>query len=950
MRNVIAGLAVVVCLLAGSTLAYAQSAQVVGSVKDESGAVIPGATATARNVETGLVRVVVSDAGGVYRLQALPPGTYSVKIELVGFKTVSRERLVLAIDQSTTFDAVLAAASVSEAVTVTADTPLVDTKQSTVATGISNQQIQDLPVASRRWIDLAMLTPGVSQDNIRGAFYRGNINIGAGTREYSNGFVVDGVNNTWAQMGEPRQNFAMDSIREFKVSSATYKSEFGLATGGMVSVVTKSGTNELHGSAFSFFRDKSITAKTFFETARPDFRRFQNGGTFGGPIVQNRTHFFVALERTDENQFFTVNAGGKWPDYEGTYKSQQYRWTYTAKVDHQLSSSQSVFFRASQEVEYRPIISAGGRVHPSNAYDFAVPRSSYVAGHTWVTRSGLINDFRLQYAYAKYEVAPPYSHGSWDSGDFSAGRVDMCTAVFTYPSLSLGGCGNSQMGPESRFQIKNDSSWVFRGHQLKFGLDFNYITFRSDSLGSPLGSWTFPKDVVYNVNDKTTYPTQYSNSLPTFAEIPTKQFATYLQDDWQIGKDLTVNAGLRYDRQFGAFNEDLTGLLARITDKLGPGRGFPLAIPFNSDTSARGDKNNFGPRLGLSWDATHDGRLTVRTGYGLFYENMRTLQNFGELTWPQAQSIIISNPSYPDPLQGKSRAQFMSTAAPNITVMNNDTVSAYAHQFSAGTSKMLGHDFGITADLIFVQRKSDRDTVDLNLPDKVTKVKPYPQFGRVSSWQSTADNQYRALLLKLDKRMSHGYQYLLSYTLSKSEDSSFQNVHADGYGYVQETSPGLADRRHRLVASGIVQLPWDMQASTIVDLRSSLPFNPTTSLDLNGDGYTGDIPAGVTRYSGCRALNLDAINTFRASKSLSAATAPTCATFVNVDLRISKVFLFGRGQRLEFIGQLFNIANRANFGLPANNITATTFGQTLSLLPNINAPSRQAEFAIRYLF
>src|SRR6185295_11908174 len=174
----------------------------------------------------------------------------------------------------------------------TGESPLVDTTASTVATSVSNEQIQDLPVASRRWIDLAMLTPGVSQDNIRGQFYRGNVNIGAGTREYSNGFVVDGVNNTWAQMGEPRQNFAMDSIREFKVSTSTYKAEYGLATGGLLTVVSKAGTNKVQGSGFLFHRDKELTARTFFETDKPPFKRYQYGATIGGPVVKDRTHYF----------------------------------------------------------------------------------------------------------------------------------------------------------------------------------------------------------------------------------------------------------------------------------------------------------------------------------------------------------------------------------------------------------------------------------------------------------------------------------------------------------------------------------------------------------------------------------------------------------------------------------------------------------------------------------
>ena len=167
------------------------------------------------------------------------------------------------------------AGTVQETVTVTGESPIVDTSRSDVSTNVSTTQIQDLPVASRRWIDLALLVPGTSQDNIRDQFYRGNVNLGAGTREYSNMFIVDGVNNTWAEMGEARQNFAMDSIREFKVSTSNYKAEHGLATGGLLTVVSKSGTNEVRGSGLLFFRDKALTTRTFFQTTKPDFRRYQ---------------------------------------------------------------------------------------------------------------------------------------------------------------------------------------------------------------------------------------------------------------------------------------------------------------------------------------------------------------------------------------------------------------------------------------------------------------------------------------------------------------------------------------------------------------------------------------------------------------------------------------------------------------------------------------------------
>src|SRR4051812_27778442 len=312
MRTWHVGLLALIIAVGYSSAAYAQNAQITGTIKDQSGAIIPGATVSSRNVDTGFTRTAVSDGSGEYRLVSLPPGRYAVTTELSGFSTETRPDIVLIIDQTATINFSLKPAAISETVTVTGESPIVDITKSDVSTSISTQQIQDLPVASRRWIDLAMLTPGTSQDNIRGFFYRGNVNLGAGTREYSNGFVVDGVNNTWAEMGEPRQNFAMDAIQEFKVSTSTYKAEYGLATGGVLAVVTKSGTNQMHGSGLAFFRDSRITAEEYPQkqldvtqnvpagTNKPLYHRYQYGGTLGGPIVQNKTHFFAAYEGTKE--------------------------------------------------------------------------------------------------------------------------------------------------------------------------------------------------------------------------------------------------------------------------------------------------------------------------------------------------------------------------------------------------------------------------------------------------------------------------------------------------------------------------------------------------------------------------------------------------------------------------------------------------------------------------
>ena len=954
--------------------ALAQNAQISGTLKDQSGAILPGATITAKNLATGLARTVVTDATGEYRVPALPPGTYALSAEMQGFTTERRPEVILVIDQDAVINFMLKPAAVSEVVSVVAESPIVDTTKSDVSTAVSTQQIQDLPVASRRWIDLAMLTPGTSQDNIRGFFYRGNVNIGGGAREYSNGFVVDGVNNTWAEMGEPRQNFAMDAIQEFKVSTSNYKAEYGLATGGLLTVVTKSGTNQLHGSGLLFFRDAALTAEEYPQkvldkqqnvaegTNEPDYHRYQYGGTIGGPIIQNRTHFFLAYEGTKEQQNFTINTNGIWPQYEGVFPSKQTRWTYNAKVNHQLSSTQSVFFRWGAEDEYRPIITTGGRTTPSASFDFGVPRQSAVMSHTWVVNPSTLNEMRFQYAYAKYQVAPPYSHGDWAPGDFEA-RLSYCTPVYSYPSVLVGGCGNAQMGPEHRYQIKDDFSHLIVGwggsHQWKTGLDYSYVPFEGDLTNSPFGSWTFPKDAVYNPADTTTYPTNYTESLPTYANIPTHTFAAYVQDDWKVRDGLTLNLGLRYDLQRGSFNEDIPGLLSKIEDKLGRNGTFPLDPSVVAQpTTGRGDTNNFGPRAGIAWDPQKNGITNIHAGYGMFYDNMRTLQNFGELTWPQAQQVIINRPSFPDPYQGGSRDQFVSTAPPNISVMSNATVNPYAHQLNVGVNRVVMRQYAVSVDWTYMNRYSDRDTVDPNIPDQATKQKLYPQFGRVSFWQSTSDNSYRALLVKVEKRMSHRYSFLSSYTLSSAKDNGFTNIQGDKYGYYKVERYGTADRRHRLVVSGIVQLPAQSQVSAIADFRSSLPFSPTSALgDLNGDGYTGDLPAGVLPGTGCRALNLDAINSVRTGRNLTPVSQVDCPGFSNVDLRFSKFFAIGGTNQVEFIAQLFNVFNRANFATPNGSITAANdtsgrplFGQSQSLLANINAPSRQAEFAVRWKF
>jgi hypothetical protein len=660
--------------------------------------------------------------------------------------------------------------------------------------------------------------------------------------------------------------------------------------------------------------------------------------------VKDKTHFFFAYERTDEDVFYTVNTRGVHPEVDGTFASDQWRYMWIAKLDHRISEKQNVWARVAWENEYRPNLTAGGI--QAEGFDFAVPRDSEVIGHTWVASDRFMNEFRFQRAFSKYEVSPAFSHGSFDAGDFSADRLALCDTEIWRPTLRTGSC-NDQMGPETRWQFKNDltyfnSRWA-GDHQFKMGVDYNYIEFQADIMNLFNGRFTFATDAPFDPNVQSTYPVQYIQSQPQFADRPVHHFSVYFQDDWSPTSNLTFNLGLRYDLQVGPFNEDIQDIQ------------FPMEIPFHQGADQRGDGNNFGPRIGFAWDPTESGRTVVKGGYGLFYDNIRTLLSMlGERTWHQAQQIIIANPGYPDPLGGRSREEFLSSAPPNIEVMANDFENPYAHHYNLGVSRQLSSDFALSVDLTHVRRYADLNqnpTININYP--VNGVRPYPQFGRVQEDRSSMDNRYTGFYVKLDKRLSNRYQYLVSYTWSDSEDKEFRNDDLTRTGFVlSDWYPAQADRRHRLVASGIVQLPYDIQLSAIMDLRSSLPFEVNTGTDVNADTYTNDLAPGTTFRSGCRDLNIDAANAYLTAIRLPGVSESSieCPGFANVDLRGSKFFNFGGGQRLELIIQALNLLNEANFNVPIGNLRSSSFGQVTDILPNINAPSRQIEVAVRFSF
>jgi hypothetical protein len=954
----VAALVVSVLFLAAPRSVTAQAgAAIDGTVKDEQGAVLPGATVTIRNVETGFERSVVTESEGRYRFQALQPGTYILKVELQGFAAQEVRDIVMTIGLELRRDFTLRIQALAETVTVTGESPVVDTTKSEVAGVVTQQQIQTLPVNSRQYLNLALLMPGTSQDAAR-AFYN-NVTIGAGGSFYSNAFLVDGVTNTWAEQGEPRQNFPQSAVREFKVNTTQFKAESGLATGGLVSVVTKSGTNDLHGDGFEYFRDRSLNARNVFETSKPDFRRNQFGVSVGGPIQRDKMHYFAAVERTQTDEFLTVNTGKPqfYASVEGTFPKPSHTNLYTARVDRQISSQQSMFVRYAQEDEKRTCFNCGGNAAANSGFDQTIPRRSAVFGHTWVPSSTRLNEFRFQYAYSMYQIAPTGTPILADVGNYTAARlgIQRIQRRFVFPSLTYGG-NFDELGPEHRWQLKDEytlniGDW-HGTHDVKIGADFSYIPFKDDSPGNLNGQYTFGSDQFFNPNDPASIanlknPILYTQQdVPSVVSQPTRHFAGFAQDDWKPRANLSLSLGVRYDLQICSFNE-----CDNIKDNLAQ-KSRPL--PF-VDLGSRGDRNNFGPRVGVVYDVASNGRGVARAGYGVYYDNIRTLINmFDEPRDLATRTIIISNPPYPDPFLGQDPLKFISTAPPNITIMANNFVNPVGQTANAGYTQQIGRDLAVSVDGVYTRVRYDRKVFDLNVRPTPTGSgpRPDPTWGRIDQEQSSSDSKYRAMYVRLDKRMSRRHQFLISYTLANAEDNNPANRWVNQLRMSDDVGPSTVDRRHTLVASGAVLLPYDVQFGAVWTLRSSLPFNAVAGRDLNGDGFSTDYVPGTTRNQGDRDLNLNLVNAWRAQNGLQPIPASNIdsSRFNSVDVRASKMLSLGGRTKLEVIAQVFNVFNTKNLLAPftspqVTNALSDSFGRILTA-----RPGTQAELAARIVW
>ena len=925
-------LALTAAIFPASIAAQGSTGRINGFVLDEQGGTLPGVLVTIRNQQTGVVRTLISKPDGRYDFPALSPGKYTVRVELQGFGVEEVRDIEVTIGLERTVDFNLKIKGVSAEVVVRAESPVVDTTKAEVSGLVTQQQIEMLPINSRQYLSLALLVPGTTIDATRNFF--ATVNVGGSMTFNGTGNVVDGMINNWVEDGEPRQDLPQEAVEQFKVTNSSFKAEFGLATGGVVQTVTKSGTNLFRGTFFEYYRDKSLNSKGVFEKVKPEYQRNQFGGSGGGPIVKDQVHFFGSLERTNVDEFYTVNTGQSqlYSAVEGTFPLASDRTLYSGRVDWQVNNSQSLFGRFLGEKDFTPCNGCGGTTASSNDQD--IPRESLVVGHTWIRGAKALNDFRFQWAHAAF-YGYPGGTKIWTSvGEFPQERVSRGSRQYRFPSLGYGS-NYDDLSPETRWEFR-DTYALNRGrHDLKFGGEINYNPYTVDNalnLVDTGGTYQFTKDQLFDPNNPATIAaltgaSSYSALLAgTSTSHPTKYYVGFIQDDWKLRSNVTVNLGLRYERLYGNANEDLDP------------DSFPRPLPY-VDVSVRGDKNNFGPRLGAVWDLKGNGNTVVRGGWGMYYGHIRLLGTLGEFNNYKSVTVTIPNPSYPDPFGGRDPHEFISSAPPNITVVDNHMVQPLAYQTSGGLSQRLTSTLALHVDAVVNNTKGDYKTQDLNRRNPATGIRPDLTYGRIDQVQPAAELRYRAVYTKLERRFANNYQYLFWYTYTHSTDNAPMARFIDQFSpNLYDFGPSNGERRHAIVGSGSVLLKYDFTLGMLWTYRSQLPWSATAGRDLNNDTFTTDLVPGTTRNSGSRDLNLDAVNAWRATNGLAAVTTIDTSRINLFDLRVSKRIKLPNERRIELLVQAFNLFNTKNLqaqfgGGRQGNALSNSFGLITSARP-----------------
>jgi outer membrane receptor protein involved in Fe transport len=967
------------CLLLAAVAAFAQSQATTGNIEgrviDPNGAAVPGVTVTATNQETGLAKTADTDTDGIYRIIFLPPGKYRVTTGgTKGFAGADYGNVTVTVGGQTPLDIQLKLGGTTTMVDVSAEGQIVETTRTAVSSTVNERAIQNLPVNGRNFLDFATLTPGVVREPTR----QGDLTVG-GQKGTLNSLQIDGADSNNTFFGQsfgrtgtrPPYQFSEESVQEFQVNQNGFSAEFGRAGGAVINVVTKSGTNQWHGSAFEYFRDESLNSNTPILTARrakrPKSQINQFGGTVGGPIKKDRAFFFAAFDGqrssipnvVDAPNFFAQTAAiqALLAPKMGTYNVGRDQNVFMVKTDIRLNNSNQLILRFNQQNFTGNNNENGGPLSVEEHSGNSVAKTTTFSGSLTSTLSSrVINEFRFQFGR-----------------DSEPGTAN---SAVTEARIQTGGgflqLGRNNFSPREttikRWQFIDNVTYARGAHSLKFGADLNFDRIFNFFPGLFSGQYTFNSYALFASNTPASFTQNFPGAGTTGGTThpDLSEYGFFGQDDWRVNPKLTLNFGLRYDYQ---------KLAAPTVNN--PSAAL-AAVGLSTVTRVR-DGNNFAPRFGFSY--AFDEKTVVRGGYGIFFARTTAImlgtahsQNGLQVSGVTLNCVTgLPAPclTYPAIFTSLPAAG----ASPSLYLFSRDYAQPYVQQGRLGVERELIRNLSLSVTYLFYKGVHLSRTRDVNLGVPVATTftdssgqaftvlrhpaaRPIPGFARISLFESTADSRYNGLAVELKRRFTRGFQFIMAYTYSSAKDNKPDQtmvvVGVDDNKGVQNNLDISADWgrsdldiRHRFVFSPVYEIGtvakdnavasaflsnWTF--SGIVTMQSGFAYSALISGDANRDGNSAtDRVPGTAR---------------------NAFTTPSIYVF---DTRVTKSFKFGEKYNVSFIAEAFNLFNRSNiatvntgrYGLSGTTLTnpalSTPFGFARTFLGE-----RQIQLAARFRF
>ncbi|HKP45481.1 MAG TPA: TonB-dependent receptor, partial [Pyrinomonadaceae bacterium] len=840
---------------------------------------------------------------------------------------------------------------------------------------------------------------------------------------------VDGGDNKDNVVGSMLQNFAYESIQEFQVLQHRWTAESGRSVGGVVNVISKSGSNEFHGSGFFNFRNQSLRAKDFFEKQttdpKPDYNREEFGGSLGGRIVKDKLFFFGAIERFRERQNLLVNPAllPQISAIPGVTASPTIPLPYndtllTIKIDHHISDKQSMFYRYAFQKNDSP----NDQFDPGQPGDLANGNtntnklSSFVINHSYTFSPRVLNQFSFQYQNFENNILGVTTNPN-----------------LVFPSVQSGANVNvPQQTKERKFQFRDDISMLRGRHDLKMGINYihteltgffffganGYQIFFFDDPLTIVNNLVSPNCQDLNGNglaDDRCYPQgfatpgavneiTFSTGAGDTSQPPFHQLALYFQDDFKVTPRLTLNLGVRWDANIKILVDQTNNRTMRLLRQLNNQRAQAIAGDAELLTRTTPSYKEFQPRVGFAWDVHGNGDTVVRGGYGIFYDQIfQNLTLFSKQQGnPTIYQTVLDLNSTGSVGTGQTAAfRFGVDPLPAPAVIDNTQLEfggfgrindprlqdPYVQKWSIGLESKIGGNYVLSSD--YVHTLGLHENRVLNVNPRIPNVCPpgaavsvtCPRGGttryfdqafvaaglgagrleQINMFTSTNRSRYDSWATTLRRRTSKTL-FSLSYVLSSSKGWGGQptaSYSGNGIAVTPETQfapgefgPTRIDERHRIVASGLFELPWGFQIAPILQFATARPYSLNAGADIDGDGRStvdrvctgfsaqallqaslaGTVPAGAT----ARGCTQTPVNSQRSGFIVNGTNIEErSGNFLNLDTRITKTFPIGERVKVRGYINFFNIFNRENlsFGdrLGLSVLSSAVFAQPSSL-------------------